>query len=42
MPAGTVTDPGVSAGTPAGAVTTVSGSTTFGGATDAFLIKVQP
>ena len=42
VPAGTVTDPGVAAGTPAGAVTAVNGSTTFAGGTDAFLIKVQP
>jgi uncharacterized delta-60 repeat protein len=42
LPSGTVTDPGVAAGTPAGTVTAVNGSTTFGGATDAFLIKVQP
>jgi uncharacterized delta-60 repeat protein len=42
VPAGTVTDPGVAAATPAGTVTAVNGSTTFGGATDAFLLKVQP
>jgi uncharacterized delta-60 repeat protein len=42
VPAGTVTDPGVAAGTPAGTVTVVNGNTTFGGGTDAFLIKVRP
>ena len=42
VPAGTVTDPGVATGTPAGAVTVVNGNTTFGGGTDAFLIKVRP
>src|SRR5262249_19299015 len=42
VPAGRVTDPGVAAVTPAGAVTAVNGSTTFGGETDAFLIRVQP
>lgn len=42
VPAGMVTDPAVAAGTLAGAVTAVNGSTTFAGGTDAFLIKVQP
>jgi uncharacterized delta-60 repeat protein len=42
VPAGTVTDPGAAAGTPAGTVTAVNGSTTFAGATDAFLLKMQP
>jgi hypothetical protein len=42
VPAGTVTDPGVAAGTPAGTVTAVTGSTTFAGGTDAFLLKLQP
>jgi hypothetical protein len=42
VPAGTVTDPGVAVGTPAGSVRAVNGSTTFAGGTDAFLIKVQP
>jgi len=42
VPGGTTMDPGVAAGTPAGTVTAVTGSTTFAGATDAFLIKLQP
>jgi len=42
VPAGTVTDPGVAAGTPVGSVRAVNGSTTFAGGTDAFLLKVQP
>jgi uncharacterized delta-60 repeat protein len=42
VPGGTRTDPGVAAGTPAGTVTAVNGSTTFAGATDAFLLKLQP
>jgi len=41
-PNGTVTDPGVAAGTPAGVVTTINGSATFAGNIDAFLIKVIP
>jgi hypothetical protein len=42
VPTGTVTAPVIGAGTPGGTVTQVTGSTTFAGATDAFLLKVQP
>lgn len=41
-PAGIVTDPNVILGTPAGTVTEPVGSETFGGATDAMLLRIVP
>jgi uncharacterized delta-60 repeat protein len=40
VPLGTVTDPDVTVGTPNGTVEAVTGSETYAGATDAFLIKI--
>ena len=41
-PVGTVTVPGGLVGTPAGMVTNPNGSLTFAGATDAFVLRIQP